>query len=280
MLETEIRVQTPEQVSLQFTAAGIGSRALAQLIDLGLLFVLFILLGISIRVWSWLDLFGSATYWVIGFAIVLVFFIFWGYFIASEYFLSGRTLGKWICRIRVLQADGRSVSFYAALVRNLLRLIDFLPLGYLVGLISMMVDRHERRLGDLVAGTIVVLDRPLWQLSRADALESVDGAPQALPEIRVALPGVPGYALVVQGIPTEFRMVVEDFLKRRKAMAEDVREAIAQRLWADLVALPGVTLDAQNPSQEGVPGVTARTAEQVLRAVIKALRRRKRGDRR
>jgi uncharacterized RDD family membrane protein YckC len=280
MLETEIRVQTPEQVSLQFTSAGIGSRALAQLIDLGLMFVLFILLGISIRVWSWLNLFGSATFWVIGLSIVFGFFIFWGYFIASEYFLSGRTLGKWICRIRVLQADGRSLSFHAAAVRNFLRLIDFLPLGYLVGVISMMVDRHERRLGDLVAGTIVVIDRPLWQLSRADALASVDMEPQALPEIRLALPGVPGYTLVVRHIPIEFRMVVEDFLKRRKAMAEDVRQAVAQRLWTDLVALPGVTLDAPNPGQHIAPGLTTRTAERVLRAVIKAIRRRERGDRR
>ncbi len=280
MLETEVRVQTPEQVSLQFTTAGIGSRALAQLIDLGILLVVYILLGISIEVWSWLDLFGLATSWAIGFVIFLVFFLFWGYFIATEYFLAGKTLGKWICRIRVMQADGRNLSFFAALVRNLLRLIDFLPGGYLVGLVSMMVDRHERRLGDLVAGTMVVVDRPLWQLSRADALASVNHSADAEREIRLSLSELPGCTLAVEHVPTEFRMVVEDFLKRRRGMASDVREALARRLWADLLALPGVRLQNQNAAPTDGAGVTTRGVEKALRAVVKALRRKERGGRR
>jgi uncharacterized RDD family membrane protein YckC len=280
MLETEVRIQTPEQVSLQFTTAGIGSRALAQLIDLGLLLVVYILLGISTAVWGGLNLFGFATSWIIGFVIVLVFFLFWGYFIATEYFLAGKTLGKWLCRIRVIQVDGRNLSFFAALVRNLLRLIDFLPGGYLVGVVSMMVDRHERRLGDLVAGTMVVVDRPLWQLSRADAMAKTDNTAARVPEIRLALSELPGCTLAVQDVPTEFRMVVEDFLKRRKGMALDVREALARRLWADLVALPGVRLEKLNAAPGDGVSVTARGAEKAFKALVKALHREERGGRR
>jgi uncharacterized RDD family membrane protein YckC len=93
------------------------------------------------------------------------FFVLWVYWTLLEVLWHGQTLGKRLLRIRVVRSDGSPVTVFSSAVRNLLRLVDFLPACYPVGLITMLVDQRHRRLGDLVAGTVLVRDEQI-DLSR------------------------------------------------------------------------------------------------------------------
>lgn len=198
MLENDIQVRTPEQVRLKLHLAGIGSRAVAQLLDLLILAVVYILFTISQFLWQWLDVFGRATSYLVGASAVISFLIFWGYFIALETALSGQTIGKRVMKIRTVQRDGRPITFYSATIRNLLRIIDFLPLGYLFGLIVALIDKQERRIGDFAAGTVVVRDRmtSLWQYSGYAGWMPTDESPQT------GAPTQPGSSTTMNGSPT------------------------------------------------------------------------------
>src|SRR5690606_12367836 len=84
--------------------------------------------------------------------------IWWGYYLLFEWIWHGQTIGKRSARIRVVRADGAPVSFVPVAVRNLVRIIDFMPFGYGVGVITMFCNPQARRLGDFAAGTLVVKD--------------------------------------------------------------------------------------------------------------------------
>lgn len=94
-------------------------------------------------------------------ATLIVFAVLWGYWTGMEVAWRGQTIGKRLLRIRVVKADGSPVGLFESAVRNLLRVIDFLPLCYPVGMISMLVDRRHRRLGDLLAGTMLVREEQI-----------------------------------------------------------------------------------------------------------------------
>ncbi|HZH43179.1 MAG TPA: RDD family protein [Lysobacter sp.] len=147
-LDTFREVVTPEGVALRLPAAGPVPRALAWTIDFllrgALLFALGMVLGLLGRA-------GSGPY------LVALFTLVWLYPVVFEA-LGGRTPGKRALGLRVLAANGAPVGWRAALVRNLLRVVDMLPFGYAAGLVSTLADPHARRLGDLVAGTVVVHD--------------------------------------------------------------------------------------------------------------------------
>jgi hypothetical protein len=103
-----------------------------------------------------------AVYALLNFAVI------WGYYICFEWLNHGQTPGKQVARIRVVQLDGSPVSALPAVVRNLVRVIDFLPGGYGVGLIVMFTNDQSRRLGDFAAGTLVV--RHQGEIRLADVL--------------------------------------------------------------------------------------------------------------
>jgi uncharacterized RDD family membrane protein YckC len=149
MLDTYREVVTPEGVALQLPAAGPVPRAVAWAIDfairLAILFVAGMLLGILGRA-------GQGIY------LIALFLLYWGYPIAFETLWNGRTPGKKAMALRVVAADGAPVGWVAAIVRNLLRTVDMLPFAYMAGLVSSLADPCGRRLGDLVAGTVVVHD--------------------------------------------------------------------------------------------------------------------------
>ena len=86
--------------------------------------------------------------------------MYWGYFTLFEAFWNGQTPGKKLFKIRVIQDSGRQITFFEAMIRNLIRVIDMLPSFYLVGVIAMICNRGHKRLGDLAAGTLVVHERP------------------------------------------------------------------------------------------------------------------------
>jgi uncharacterized membrane protein SpoIIM required for sporulation/uncharacterized RDD family membrane protein YckC len=177
-LDATLDVETPEQVVVSYTLAGIGARGAAALIDL---LIIFVLIG---TLW-----FGAASIprylpgardfternWVQAAAIIGQFLILWGYFVMFEAVFDGQTPGKRVLGLRVVRNGGGGVDVGASAARNLLRFVDFLPFGYFVGMVAVVANGRNQRLGDLVAGTIVVRERllrhekPKAQASEADA---------------------------------------------------------------------------------------------------------------
>jgi uncharacterized membrane protein SpoIIM required for sporulation/uncharacterized RDD family membrane protein YckC len=153
-----LQVETPEHVTLDLEIAGVGSRALAALIDmlilmgsaLGGFIVLAIVAGFGVTIGS----IGGALLMLGGFAV-------WtGYFILFEGLRQGQTPGKRMVGIRVVSDTGNAVSLSSAVARNLLRIADFLPPPYLIGTLLVALHPRGKRLGDMVAGTVVARDRP------------------------------------------------------------------------------------------------------------------------
>lgn len=151
-----LEVETPEHVVLDYEIAGIGSRALAAIVDWMLLMVWTIAMAI---------LFGefrpAGGAWVTAISTFLYFVSLWGYFTLFEGLRNGQTPGKRWLGIRVIRDTGHAVTFGAAAARNLLRIADFLPLAYLLGGLFVALHPRGKRLGDIVAGTVVVRDQPV-----------------------------------------------------------------------------------------------------------------------
>lgn len=147
MLDTHREVVTPEGVALHLPAAGPVPRALAWAIDLS---IRLVLLMVAATVFAALGNVGSGAY------MVVLFLVFWFYPVLFEAIDNGRTPGKRALGLRVVAANGAPVGWLAAFTRNLLRVVDMLPFGYAAGLVASLADPWGRRLGDQVAGTLVV----------------------------------------------------------------------------------------------------------------------------
>jgi uncharacterized membrane protein SpoIIM required for sporulation/uncharacterized RDD family membrane protein YckC len=220
-----LQVETPEHVTLDLEIAGVGSRALAALIDmlvlvgsaLGVFIVLAIVAGFGVTVGS----IGGALLMLGGFAV-------WtGYFILFEGLRQGQTPGKRMVGIRVVSDTGNAVSLSAAAARNLLRIADFLPPPYLTGTLLVALHPRGKRLGDMVAGTVVARDRP--------SMLVVSSRPRNQP---AATP----LSLIPELTDAEFRVVAQ-FESRQAQLSQPARvrlaAAIARRL-ADHPAPAGV----------------------------------------
>lgn len=178
MLDTFREVHTPEGVALRLPAAGPVPRALAWLIDLA------IRLGVLSTVGTVLGALGEAG---LGAYLVLAFVLLWGYPVLCEALFDGQTPGKRALELRVVSADGAPVGWLAAIVRNLMRTVDALPIGYGFGLVASLADPFGRRLGDMVAGTVVVHAPRLRRHAQAP-LQGVHAPAQPLrPEEQVAI---------------------------------------------------------------------------------------------
>ncbi|MFD1360630.1 RDD family protein [Lentibacillus salinarum] len=161
MNQEQVAVKTPEFVSLNFKLAGLGSRAGAMIIDQLLLtaFNLATVLFLVFVVDSDFTAFLTGSTLPLAMTIMLLFIVYWGYFFVCEYFFGGKTLGKKLLGIRVIQDNGHSITLLSSLIRNLLRIIDMLPSAYFVGMVWVFFHSRHKRLGDIVAGTIVVHER-------------------------------------------------------------------------------------------------------------------------
>ena len=178
MLDTYREVVTPEGVALHLPTAGPLPRALAWGIDLA------VRLGILTLVGMFLGLLGAAGQ---GVYLVILFLVFWAYPIVLEAMWNGQTPGKRALSLRVVSADGAPVGWLAAITRNLLRTVDMLPFAYATGLVASLADPHGRRLGDMVAGTLVVHDSDEREYV-SSPLDAVVAPPLALrPEEQMAV---------------------------------------------------------------------------------------------
>jgi uncharacterized RDD family membrane protein YckC len=155
-----VSVETPEAVAFRLDLAGIGSRGFAFALDAGVVVLILaaeFLVMLAI-VWALSEYAGYFTMWVLAVYAVVAFLTVWGYFIYFEYARDGRTWGKRTTGLRVVRDDGGRITFIDAAIRNLLRLVDWLPAFFGVGIVSAFLSRKGKRLGDYAAGTIVVRD--------------------------------------------------------------------------------------------------------------------------
>lgn len=225
-----ITIETPEHFELNFELAGIGSRFLAFVVDrliqggviLGLFLVVMLLVSLAWRVAPSLDpltrLEEYLGQWIIAVAIVVYGIVSIGYFIAFEYFWSGSTPGKKSQQIRVMRKDGRPLSFLDSAVRNILRFFDILFDIYPLGLVVMFFDSRNRRLGDLAAGTLVIVDR---HVNRPIGEPISEKSNDSDPEMR---------QVVIAMSPHDYRLVAK-FLDRRSGLDEEHRMELARRIY-------------------------------------------------
>jgi uncharacterized RDD family membrane protein YckC len=263
--DTDLVVATPERVSFDFQIAGLGTRAIAQIIDLlivALVEVAVIFFGVAA---------GTVTSSGTVMGLVLIVFSFlnvFGYFWASEALWSGQTVGKKAFRLRAVGDRGEPLTFMQAGVRNIVRIVDFLPYGYGVGMIVLFANGKGKRLGDIAAGTIVVKDSDhvrLWQLAGGarrvlppppppptGALEggvetsAPPPPPPPPPGARVTFPTSPykpasAAEFTLRRLDPELRRFVTSYARRRPQLALDLRVQLAGSVQASLrTAMPDV----------------------------------------
>jgi uncharacterized RDD family membrane protein YckC len=229
MALTDYRVLTPERVSLQYDIAGIGSRCAAALIDAAIQGALLAVVGVTLAgAAALLAAFraGLGLYdtLLVALFVLAVFAVTLGYYIVFEILWSGQTPGKRITGIRVLRENGYPIRPVDAVIRNLVRLVDGLPVGYAVGVLTMLLNARAKRLGDFAAGTIVVREGGRGVLAAPDAIGPDQHRGPAL--------------------RTEDATLVRDFLFRRSGMDPDARHELAMRLARALAARYGLGLEA------------------------------------
>lgn len=265
----QLSIETPEQVDLRFPIAGIGSRFLAILTDsiIQVVVLVLLILGFALivsaapRMASADAVSGTAAKWIVAGVVLFYFLLYWGYYSLFEAFWNGQTPGKRLLKIRVIKDSGRQITLFEALARNLLRVIDMLPSFYLVGVIAMLCNREQKRLGDLVAGTIVVHERsdeqPLMTHNSRTFTASLYPQPvEARHEPAGALVPADGVARLDGGDLN----VIDTFFSRALDLDLDKRAEIASRI-ADRISAK-----MQVPLPEGI------APERVLESIAHAMR--------
>jgi uncharacterized RDD family membrane protein YckC len=251
--DSELIVSTPERVSFDYQVAGLGTRAIAQVLDLLIVTALLVALffgGIAVGtffqnsvVFDLAEILGS-------------FVIVFGYFWTSEALWSGQTIGKKAFRLRAVGDRGEPLTFMQAGIRNIVRIVDFLPYGYGVGLVVMFINGKGKRLGDLAAGTLVVKDSDhvwLWQVpgARPSDLQAnmAPASPPGYPAYPppppplVPQPQAPAAAVyapasnaehILRRIDPDLRRFVSSYARRRHQLTLDVRVQLAANMQQSL----------------------------------------------
>jgi uncharacterized RDD family membrane protein YckC len=227
-LDTEVAIETPEHIVFHYRVAGPARRAVAYVIDLVVCYLAVIVVGIVVVLAlsaggtvSGIESASEVGKAGIGVVLVLLFLAQWGYFTALEAW-RGASIGKSALGLRVVTSEGRPIGFVASLLRNLLRAADALPFGYLLGIVSMSLTQRFQRVGDLVAGTMVV------RTERAAAARPIVLRPPASPEELREIPDE------VRLDPDE-RAAFELFLRRDHALGAGRRDELANLL-SDMLA--------------------------------------------
>jgi uncharacterized RDD family membrane protein YckC len=250
----QLNIETPELVAIEMPLAGIGSRFIALLIDELIWAAGLVVLGIL----AWLfrpamQAFSNLSYqWTVAITTLIVFLLNWGYFTIFEAFWNGRTPGKRVAKIRVIQRSGRPIGIFESMARNFVRYVDQIPFFYAVGVITMFVTRQHQRLGDLAAGTLVVRDieqeTPLWGETGARTFTAaVFSTGPVTPESSLTL-SLP--ATGIARLSSSDLEVLEGFFSRRLDLPISTREVLAQRIAAGIQAKSGLELP---------PGVSVET---------------------
>ncbi|MGI4852854.1 MAG: RDD family protein [Janthinobacterium lividum] len=250
-------VDTPEQVELRFPLAGLGSRFLALLVDLAIQFAANILLVILVavalaataRTGALNRMSDTAGKWFVAGIILVYFLLFWGYFSLFEAFSNGQTPGKRVLKIRVIKDSGRQITFFEALARNLLRVVDALPGVYLVGVLSILFTKGNKRLGDLVADTLVIHER-VEEFGGYIASPTVFASPEIF-DVRPG--GVPADRIALLD-EADLRLI-DNYLSRAFALPIETRGTLASRLLDGLCDRMGVAVPMEVAPERTLEGI-------------------------
>ncbi|MGI8683619.1 MAG: RDD family protein [Acidimicrobiales bacterium] len=215
--EDRISIATPEGVDLELVLAGVGSRCVARLLDqlLQTAVIVAVVVGAGVVGGSLEGDGGSAGGLLTAVLVIALFVVQFGYDVLFETLASGRSPGKRWTGLRVVRIDGAPVGFVTSAVRNLLRLIDFLPGVYGVAMVAVLVSPRNQRLGDMAAGTLVVREK------------RVAPQPAAWPSA-VAYGDHTGWD--VSAVTPDEVATVRRFLDRRAGLAAAARERLARDL--------------------------------------------------
>lgn len=218
-------LHTPESVELEFTLAGIGNRAYALLIDyifLGVILIVFLvgaLIFNAVLLETIANLTGNTNgleLWSIAIQGLIAFFIYVGYFVFFETLWSGQTPGKRYVKIRVIRDDGRPVRLQQSTLRALLRPFDD---SLFIGVFAIVFNQREKRLGDLVAGTLVIQEEQPVQATQLTVSTSARSLVQKiLTDADISLL-----------LPEDFA-VIREYLQRRAGMTPNARNELSKQL--------------------------------------------------
>jgi len=232
-LGEKLTIETPEQTDLDFAVAGIGSRFLALAVDTLIQIIVGVVVGIagSIAITAMAAVAPTASLWGLAVLVFFYFLLYFGYFAIFEIIWNGQTPGKRKAGIRVIKDSGRPLTAAETIGRNLMRIVDFMPGFYAVGIASALLTKENKRLGDLLAGSLVVREssfselKPVWQSPRPA------NGPALAP-------------LGADRLSAEDFTLINSFLQRRLDLAPDVRYRMADEIFRRLK--PKVTLPADN----------------------------------
>jgi len=240
----KLTIETPEQTALDFTIAGVGSRFLALAIDL----LIQTAVGTALGIVAGFGMVGlrsvgsTAEIWAGAVLLLLLFLLYFGYYAFFEIMWRGQTPGKRQVGIRVIKDSGRPLTPSESIGRNLMRIVDWLPALYAVGIVSMLITKENKRLGDLVVGSLVVRESssrqqvPNWQTS-----ETASGPAQT--------------PLGAGQLSVEESTLIDSYLSRRFELESYVRHRIASEI-----------LDRIRPKLR-LPSEDSRSSEKILEAL-------------
>jgi uncharacterized RDD family membrane protein YckC len=228
MASSDYNVLTPERVSLEYDIAGVGSRGAAAILDtlIQAVSLTVVVLGLSAAAAVASSSFGLSVSLGRGGPVLLLglfafasFVVTAGYFMLWEIVWSGQTPGKRIVGVRVIRENGYPLRPIDAVIRNLIRIVDWLPFFYGVGMLVMLLNRRSRRLGDFASGTIVVRERS------------------------ALLPSVPAIEQRDYALAPPDATLVRDFLSRRGGMHPRARAEVANRIAIALAQRYSLSVD-------------------------------------
>ena len=202
-----LNIDTPENVVFGYEVAGIGSRFLAALADTIIILIMELVLLIFLNIF--LRQLGTIASTI---STILSFLVLWGYYIVCEMIWNGQTPGKRWVGLRVIRKDGSPITLSESIIRNIVRFIDFLPLAYGVGVITMFINKQSCRLGDLAAGTLVVYEQENVTLASLSGRSTSLLFPidQPTPEME---------SLPVEKLTEQDIQIVQSFLLRRRDLS-------------------------------------------------------------
>jgi uncharacterized RDD family membrane protein YckC len=229
-------IETPERVQLEFALASIGNRFLACAIDhfIQVTTITLICIGLLLMLSASPtdgvgEILTEAPKWVVAILLIVLFLLFTSYFAIFEWLWNGQTPGKKLLKLRVIREDGRPITLWETIARNLMRLFDIMPLPfYSIGFIAVFLSPRDQRIGDLFAGTVVVRERA----DKAPTFDAVFANPMADSAFR-RLQKQTNFVADLSGLTEKEIDVIETFLRRRWDLPDK------QRLWmAWRVAIP------------------------------------------
>lgn len=264
----KLTIETPEQTVFDFPLAGVGSRALALIIDTLIQIIAAVVVVVIMALTQAANRFAGINLgiWAEAIAILIVFCLYYGYFAFFEAIWNGQTPGKRWIHVRVIHESGRPIGVPQAIARNLIRFIDQLPGTYAVGLTSALISRQNRRVGDYVAGTVVVHERPLekgraaWAAAgtaggnaassfSAPSILGVSAPPSVAPSASAvaADPGAVGSSSVIRFGANQLSgdevRILTGFLERRFTLDYASRDRLAKQIAERLAARLNISFE-------------------------------------